>query len=128
MEEVKCNRCNNIVSKSVLEEYTYSCDYCDEDLYEFETYRSNSIVKEKIKKYNDAKEVIEKSGLEIRDYDIRTSKERLVKDGRFAGYLDLKNNYLELIYCNDRTSKRSKFSWPIETVELTRIVEEFYVL
>lgn len=34
----KCNRCHSIVGKSQLDEYSYSCDSCDEDLYGIETY------------------------------------------------------------------------------------------
>lgn len=37
-KKVYCNRCNAKVEKSDLEEYTYQCLECDEDLYEFETY------------------------------------------------------------------------------------------
>lgn len=33
-----CNRCGNHVLKSELEEYTYQCMYCDEDLYSIETH------------------------------------------------------------------------------------------
>lgn len=33
----KCNRCGSVVSKSVVEGYSYSCDSCDEDMYSFET-------------------------------------------------------------------------------------------
>lgn len=32
-----CRRCGSKVRKSDLEEYSYQCDECDEDLYEFET-------------------------------------------------------------------------------------------
>lgn len=32
-----CNRCGNEVEKSVIQAYSYSCNDCDEDLYEFET-------------------------------------------------------------------------------------------
>jgi hypothetical protein len=32
-----CNKCHNKVTESVLEEYSYQCVECDEDLYEFET-------------------------------------------------------------------------------------------
>jgi hypothetical protein len=34
----RCNRCENIVYRSELEEYEYSCNCCDEDLYKIETY------------------------------------------------------------------------------------------
>lgn len=32
-----CNKCKSEVTKSDLEEYSYQCMNCDEDLYEFET-------------------------------------------------------------------------------------------
>src|SRR5690606_12123886 len=43
--EKLCNRCNNPVEKSFLEEYSYQCIVCDEDLYEFETHEkvANSV-------------------------------------------------------------------------------------
>lgn len=34
----KCNRCGSVVCKSEVEGYKYSCNSCDEDLYEFETH------------------------------------------------------------------------------------------
>jgi hypothetical protein len=34
----KCNRCESVVCKSEVEGYVYSCNSCDEDLYEFETH------------------------------------------------------------------------------------------
>ena len=37
---VRCNRCENIVTRSELKEYEYSCNCCDEDLFKFETYKS----------------------------------------------------------------------------------------
>jgi hypothetical protein len=36
-----CNRCGNHVLTSELEEYPYQCLHCDEDLYEFETTKTN---------------------------------------------------------------------------------------
>ncbi len=36
-----CKKCGNIVRKSDLKNYSYQCDYCDEDLYEFETFIEN---------------------------------------------------------------------------------------
>lgn len=38
MNERYCNRCDSKVSESDLDEYSYQCFECDEDLYEFETY------------------------------------------------------------------------------------------
>jgi hypothetical protein len=38
MEKRYCNRCNNEVIKSELEEYPFQCMHCDEDLYGIETY------------------------------------------------------------------------------------------
>lgn len=35
---IYCNRCNQQVTKSDLEEYNYQCMECDEDLYRFETH------------------------------------------------------------------------------------------
>lgn len=35
------NSCNNKVIASDLEEYSYQCLHCDEDLYEFETHVSS---------------------------------------------------------------------------------------
>lgn len=32
-----CRRCGSEVENSELEEYSYSCNDCDEDLYSFET-------------------------------------------------------------------------------------------
>ena len=32
----KCPRCNRVLTKSQVPDYTYSCDYCDEDFYKFE--------------------------------------------------------------------------------------------
>lgn len=37
-EKKYCNKCNSKVIKSELEEYSYQCVECDEDLYEFETH------------------------------------------------------------------------------------------
>lgn len=38
-EETKyCNRCDSEVAGSELEEYSYQCFECDEDLYAFETH------------------------------------------------------------------------------------------
>lgn len=37
MEKRICRKCGQVVSKSDLEEYSYQCENCDEDLYEFET-------------------------------------------------------------------------------------------
>lgn len=51
----------------------------------------NETIKGNIRKFNEAKEALAKHGIEIRDYDFRTKKNRLVKDGEFVGYLDLKN-------------------------------------
>ncbi|MBW7456098.1 hypothetical protein ACFOLF_37125 [Paenibacillus sepulcri] len=56
----------------------------------------NKAIKENIKKFNEAKEELAKQGIEIIDNDLRTKKNRLVKDGGFVDYLDLKNNTLEL--------------------------------
>ena len=40
MKNRYCNKCNSKVDKSELEEYSYQCLECDEDLYEFETHSS----------------------------------------------------------------------------------------
>lgn len=52
----------------------------------------NIIIKENIKKFNEAKEELIKQGIYIRDYDFKRKKNALVKDGKFIGYLDLKSN------------------------------------
>ena len=36
---VRCSRCGSVVTISDLEEYTYQCKECEEDLYAIETYR-----------------------------------------------------------------------------------------
>lgn len=56
----------------------------------------NETVKENIRKFNKAKEELLKQGIEIIDYDLRTKKNRLVKNGEFIGYLDLENNIISI--------------------------------
>lgn len=36
-----CNRCNSYVLKSHVQGYAYQCMYCDEDLFTFETHKTN---------------------------------------------------------------------------------------
>lgn len=42
-----CNKCNNEVTESKLDEYSYECVECDEDLFEFETHSSNPLIQKK---------------------------------------------------------------------------------
>jgi tRNA isopentenyl-2-thiomethyl-A-37 hydroxylase MiaE len=58
--------------------------------------KMNKIITENIKKFNQAKEELAKRGIEIIDYDFKTKKNRLAKDGKFIGYLDIENDLLEL--------------------------------
>lgn len=41
----RCNRCKNIVDRSKLKEYEYTCNCCGEDLYGFETYKTKKKLK-----------------------------------------------------------------------------------
>ena len=36
--QIRCKRCNSVVSKSKNKDYAYQCLKCDEDLFRFETY------------------------------------------------------------------------------------------
>lgn len=59
-----CNRCGSCVLKSELEQYPYQCIYCDEDLFEIETY-------------------LDEEKEQISDFDFSDMVETLVASGYF---------------------------------------------
>jgi RecJ-like exonuclease len=71
-KERLCNRCNNPVEKSFLEDYDYQCIVCDEDLYKFETHEAKVVTVMSQSKYQKCSKCNGK-GFTLEEYIFRIS-------------------------------------------------------
>lgn len=87
----------------------------------------NITIRENIRKFNEAKEELAKQGIEISEYNLKNKKNVLIRDGKFIGYINIKNNSFELkqiIHIPELDHFSN--SWIVTRIKDGSVIGEFY--